>query len=449
MSKKRFLISAFLISLVGQITFLGLDEYKAFAVDNKYSNQLLNLNVEKSKDSDDVNVTVFTSKPYKVKLTPIKRDNNEYVIFLPETYHSLTSKPDASACNDAVQDVDVKLVPYIGSQANNGYTKITIKTLKDSLKLNVKNEISRQNTEIEDEITKLVLKKENVSSDLPAKQVEKPVSNVQKAHFNSISKSKTSKSSFFIKNKRIKRDLISKEVKYQERTPVKEKEPEQKLALAEPITNETISFKTIVNEESPSVEHNMESNPINNNNLETPPIINTENKLPKDSPVKNLIFTLFGTVFVAILGGAALISKFTRKKKIISVQPIQEEIEETTEESKDYSQSYEEYLKEPDDFSKTVPEQSDNKNLFKEPEIIEGVELSDEKGLYLIQAEGKKALIGIVKSDIFVLNTFSNVTNPTFNIKKTSSTKDRDVFLVQIDSWQGLISCEQDKIKLY
>ena len=125
------------------LIFLINCQNATFAADTGYSNNLLKLNIEKDKNNAGIDVTLFTSKPSGVKLTPIKRSENEYIIFLPETYHSITAKPDISSLPE-IQDVDVKLIPYMDSQTNNGYTKITIKTKKDGVKLNIKNQVFEQ-----------------------------------------------------------------------------------------------------------------------------------------------------------------------------------------------------------------------------------------------------------------------------------------------------------------
>lgn len=144
---KRIILSAAVLSVIGS----GGEVY---ALDNEYSNQLLKLNVDKSGDND-VNVTVYTSKPYKLKVTPVKRSNGEYVIFLPETYHSITAKPDVSSSGGAVDDVDVKLVPDTGSKGNNGYTKITVKMSKD-VNVNLDNRVINPEPVQEDDLSNLI-----------------------------------------------------------------------------------------------------------------------------------------------------------------------------------------------------------------------------------------------------------------------------------------------------
>ena len=133
----------------------------AQAIQNDYSNNLLKVNLNKKADGV-VDVSLFTSKPYTTKLNPIKHSDNEYVIVLPETYHSITAKPDYTSTNDSVKNVDVKLLPYVGGGANNGYTKITIKTAPNTV-LRVNSQVVSQDNNEEKDIDNILAETKTVT----------------------------------------------------------------------------------------------------------------------------------------------------------------------------------------------------------------------------------------------------------------------------------------------
>ena len=150
---KNFLLAFFILIFTWQIMPFNIKP-QAFAIGNQYSNQLLKLDIKKNTDGTN-NIVVYTTKRYKLKLTPIKRSNNEYVVFLPETYHSITSNPDISKC-PTIKNVDIKLVPYMGIQSNNGYTKIVLKTSDENEKINVVNEVYNQPSSQNDDLSGLI-----------------------------------------------------------------------------------------------------------------------------------------------------------------------------------------------------------------------------------------------------------------------------------------------------
>jgi len=84
-----------------------------------------------------------------------------------------------------------------------------------------------------------------------------------------------------------------------------------------------------------------------------------------------------------------------------------------------------------------------------EPEIIEGYEISNERGFYLVKVENSKALIGIVNTEVIVIKNFERLRYSKFIVKKTQGIDRRkDVFFVQIDNWRGLVSSTPKGMKL-
>lgn len=100
----------------------------SLAGETSFQNNLLKMDVSKSSQGN-VKMTLYTTKPYKDSVLVNKKGENQYVILLPETANSLTSKPSLKTASDIVQNIDVKTQQY-GQNGQKGYTKIVISTSK-------------------------------------------------------------------------------------------------------------------------------------------------------------------------------------------------------------------------------------------------------------------------------------------------------------------------------
>ncbi|MBR2525712.1 hypothetical protein IKE67_04535 [bacterium] len=105
--------------LIFSIILFGTNAFSA----NEYNNELLKIDVDQTT-GDTVRVNIYTDKPYKDKIIVNKRPDNKYVILLPETANSVTSKPDISGTT-VLNDVEVKTQQY-SSLPGKGYTKIIL-----------------------------------------------------------------------------------------------------------------------------------------------------------------------------------------------------------------------------------------------------------------------------------------------------------------------------------
>lgn len=111
---------------LGFITAALLGGQFVRANDETFQNNLLKMDVYKTS-LGTVKVTLYTNKPYKDAVVVNKKSDNEYVILMPETASTLTSKPALKSTSDVLTKVDVKTQQINGQK---GYTKITISTLK-------------------------------------------------------------------------------------------------------------------------------------------------------------------------------------------------------------------------------------------------------------------------------------------------------------------------------
>lgn len=112
---------------VATIAILGAQI--AHADDDKFQNNLLKMDVYKSSQGG-IKVTLYTTKPYSEPVIVNKKSEKEYVILMPETVSSLTSKPNSKSAPDVLSNIEVKTQQYGSTQGQKGYTKIIISTLK-------------------------------------------------------------------------------------------------------------------------------------------------------------------------------------------------------------------------------------------------------------------------------------------------------------------------------
>ncbi len=139
------------------LTISLFSQTQAFAVADKYCNNLLKIDFEKLSDNA-IDINIYTTNKYPISIKPVKRSDNEYAIILPDTFHSITSLPQKIGVEGLLKSIDIKLFPYMDTEANNGYTKITLKTFND-VSLSVDN-IIVSTIPIDNKIEKIIAEKE-------------------------------------------------------------------------------------------------------------------------------------------------------------------------------------------------------------------------------------------------------------------------------------------------
>lgn len=507
----KIVFSVLIFSAIAQYGWIA-----STAAENNYSNQLLKVNLDKASDNN-VNLTVYTSKPYKIKLTPIKRSNNEYVIFLPETYHSITNKPETDS--GAVKDVDIKLVPYIDSDSSNGYTKITVKTNGENVKLNLDEKSASPQADVEDELNKLVqsnIKKEKIeqrSHELvqlksnPIKRSSKPDS--VKVSEKAVNKKIATRNKIIISD--TKDGKVLEKIEIRDSGAVQETE---KAKPVEPVLAETEN-QTVPLQAQDSIVAESPANPeIYNDMSETIQQVEGLNQPEKKKEnrllaivCKAALLIISSIILLAVLGRLfkprkskkifADVEEYLEEQEQVQAQDDvseQQEFEQEQAIQQGLQQAVRQAISRPqlpvrpqqiqpqinnqppvqnnqrtappanqdvagkDQFKERVQKTSVRTGMTKppqqpvqpvfEPEVIEGVELENQKGIYLVQLEDKKALIGIVGSEIFVLNKFEKPVKPELSVRKTESSDGKDVLYVQVDKWNGLVSSGRNKMKL-
>src|SRR5574344_427139 len=115
--KRKYLNSILICAVI-------LSASNSFANATETQNSLLKTDIYKTS-KNSVKVNLYTSHPYKDPLTVNKKGNNQYVIYLPGTVNSQTTRSFSKS--DVVQSVDVKSQ----GQGKQRYTKVLITTSKE------------------------------------------------------------------------------------------------------------------------------------------------------------------------------------------------------------------------------------------------------------------------------------------------------------------------------
>src|SRR5574344_966286 len=115
--KRKYLNSILICAVI-------LSASNSFANATETQNSLLKTDIYKTS-KNGVKVNLYTSHPYKEPLTVNKKGNNQYVIYLPGTVNSQTTRSFSKS--DVVQSVDVKSQ----GQGKQRYTKVLITTSKE------------------------------------------------------------------------------------------------------------------------------------------------------------------------------------------------------------------------------------------------------------------------------------------------------------------------------
>ena len=94
------------------------------AIAEDFKNSVVNMKF--SQDSyGNVKVNVVTAKPYSSPVFVNQKEDNRYVILLPETKNSMTGCPVLDSVSGSVNGVAIKTQPYVSGSCK-GYTKIII-----------------------------------------------------------------------------------------------------------------------------------------------------------------------------------------------------------------------------------------------------------------------------------------------------------------------------------
>ena len=128
---KQFKKRTLALVLASVVTVVG-----SVASEN-YKNSLMALNFE-AQPNGAVNMILETKVPYSGNIVPTRKDANTYVLMLPEV-NSNAPTPDLKNSQSNIESVAIRTMPY--SNGSKGYTRITIKTNKQSVNFQASNQV--------------------------------------------------------------------------------------------------------------------------------------------------------------------------------------------------------------------------------------------------------------------------------------------------------------------
>ena len=74
--------------------------------------------------------------------------------------------------------------------------------------------------------------------------------------------------------------------------------------------------------------------------------------------------------------------------------------------------------------------------------VKSGFDIDKERGFYLVSLDGKSAVIGRVKDDVFVLKKFDRNINKPLQVRKDN----QNVYMVKADDFKSLVEVDKDKM---
>lgn len=428
---------------------------QALGYESKYSNMLVNVNFEKGDNG--LNINLKTIKPYYTKIEPVKKSSMEYVLILPETYNAVDFRPRLSDVRDYVQDVRVELFPYLFSDSNNGYTKITFMAAKLDMPISVNNKVILPNAKLSEKFAKVTsgetkeTKIESASnSDFKADYFPKASTNntePKKSKTRSkprVARTVTPKKAFVSRkptsNKIKVTNKVRKKYRHTNKTSVlptrsvpKVSNVQQKLKP----TKQTPKNKPVL-EEKPQADIK-KPHILSNNSMPVKTAYKHKKisikRLLKKIYLPVLAIAVFSIIFV-ILKALMKLFKKQQTNSPVSVNTINGSIKtKNLDEKEQIANNNVEKIKSP---VKKV-----RRPVYPAYEVIDGFEFYGNKGIYLVKIDKAINLIGVSGDDFIILKQF-NYKKSGFKINR----KDNNHFIATFGNWKGLIFINDSFLKL-
>src|SRR5574344_2003076 len=224
--KRKYLNSILICAVI-------LSASNSFANATETQNSLLKTDIYKTS-KNGVKVNLYTSHPYKEPLTVNKKGNNQYVIYLPGTVNSQTTRSFSKS--DVVQSVDVKSQ----GQGKQRYTKVLITTSKEV-------EITPQvQTLANSSYKKTDSEYENLMSQV-TKKIHQTTNNISKK--TALKVQKNSENSLLNKTKNLiikPKNISKKTVKPQSKSTFSIKKTNKETQSTKPVEQKTVINKKTV-----------------------------------------------------------------------------------------------------------------------------------------------------------------------------------------------------------
>ena len=85
---------------------------------------------------------------------------------------------------------------------------------------------------------------------------------------------------------------------------------------------------------------------------------------------------------------------------------------------------------------------------YKEPIVLSSEKIGHNKGFYLVDCEGKKAVVGYVGDEVVLINSSDNLNTPSLKVKLTEKFANKDIYMVKSGKYKALVQVENEKMKV-
>lgn len=83
-----------------------------------------------------------------------------------------------------------------------------------------------------------------------------------------------------------------------------------------------------------------------------------------------------------------------------------------------------------------------------QPDLVSNIPIDRNKGFYLVNVEGKTALIGYINDEIFIINRFNDIKDTNLQTRLNEKQKDKSTYIVRLGDYKALIEVSNDNMSL-
>lgn len=345
----------------------------AFVCANEsFQNNLLKADLSQTSQGTVV-LNLYMSKPYSEPVAVNKKSETEYVILLPETSNSMTSKPALKQNVSIIKNIEVKTQQY--SEKIKGYTKIAVSSTKPVVILTQMHTLNSSDyisdKDYRELLSQMVEKELTKQSKTKQAKVAKPQLASSPKIENILSKKQIKEQSKPKADKiqPVKTEVAQEAVKEKLQAPMEDKSKQEK--------ESQLAAQTQPEQEQLPKE-------ILKINTEPPKSIKSSITETSLTSIKNIIknenFVLFGSILAGLLFLLLLIKKAAKKvtKQSVQDEGYNETFEQNPVDISNYTQEFTEDMSWKEKFQTYVDATQTNKNPSVEDILQEEPALSDE-----------------------------------------------------------------------
>lgn len=429
-------------------------------LNNNTENQLLRVSLNPSSVKNEVNINLFTSSS-RPKLSKQRINNSEYIIELADTTIATTNNINLEKVSDLVSNV--RLVPFINTDnpSQTGMTRIIINTKNPSINFNV--------------VVKSISLSNNADNKVSSKiyyppKAEEPNNAQNMAFYTPLDDSTTSNLPLeeTVDKKLIAQDFSTiPEIPRNDTTKLEVSPPGG--SVPPPLDDSSVQNlpdlgSPVTPAMPPAVSSNSTTQPVQS---PQPPVEQPERMESAIPPNIAQILSLVCGLFIAGLITVAyiVVREIGKQKKNKAAKINNTNIEPNKDAYADLELLEEIEIESPvkadhkSHTSSTPVQEIEHENSspfgedIEEVDLIDSVDLNEEKTLYLVNFSDSIALIGLVNEEVTVLNRFAPHETPKLpakiELKKEGTIVGKDIYHVKIGTWEAVLSSENGSLSLH